>query len=54
MQTNIKLFEQTLYKLLSNLDQTKIRLGAAKGQVLIQGEFQSNKTLKQNKTQLNH
>ena len=31
MQTNVKLFVQTECKLLSNLDQTKIRLGAAKG-----------------------
>jgi hypothetical protein len=54
MQTNVKLFVQTECKLLSNLDQTKIRLGAFKEKVLIQGEFQSNRTLRQNKTQLYH
>ena len=54
MQTNTKPFFFEWYKPMSNLVQTKIKLGVAAGQALSQTELQRNRRLRQIGQQLNH
>ena len=54
MQTNTKPFFFEWYKPMSNLVQTKIKLGVAGGQALSQTELQRNRRLRQIGQQLNH
>ena len=54
MQTNTKPFFIKWCKPMSNLVQTKIKLGVAAGQALSQTELQRNRRLRQIGQQLNH
>jgi hypothetical protein len=54
MQTDTKPFFFEWYKPMSNLVQTKIKLGVAAGQALSQTELQRNRRLRQIGQQLNH